>query len=75
MQGNADEDKLIAAAKAVAAHTAQLLLACQVKADPRSENNRRLQVQCLLTYMMSDLVTCVAVVRSLVLLSRKPQRH
>lgn len=45
VQGNADEDKLIAAAKAVAAHTAQLLLACQVKADPRSENNRRLQVR------------------------------
>ena len=41
--GDADEDKLITAAKAVAAHTAQLLLACQVKADPRSESNRRLQ--------------------------------
>ena len=50
VQGNADEDKLIAAAKAVAAHTAQLLLACQVKADPRSENNRRLQVLPLCCY-------------------------
>lgn len=44
VQGNAQEEKLIAAAKAVAASTAQLLIACQVKADPRSENNRRLQV-------------------------------
>ena len=45
VQGNADEDKLIAAAKAVAAHTAQLLHAAQVKADPHSENNKRLQVR------------------------------
>ena len=44
VQGNADEDKLIAAAKAVAAHTAQLLHAAQVKADPHSENNKGLQV-------------------------------
>ena len=44
VQGQAQEEKLIAAAKAVAASTAQLLIACQVKADPRSENNRRLQV-------------------------------
>ena len=43
VKGNADEDKLIAAAKAVAAHTAQLLHAAQVKADPHSENNKRLQ--------------------------------
>lgn len=44
VQGEAREEKLIAAAKAVAASTAQLLIACQVKADPNSENNRRLQV-------------------------------
>ena len=44
VQGQAQEEKLIAAAKAVAASTAQLLIACQVKADTRSENNRRLQV-------------------------------
>ena len=44
VQGHAQEEKLIAAAKAVAASTAQLLIACQVKADARSENNRRLQV-------------------------------
>ena len=44
VQGHAQEDKLIAAAKSVAASTAQLLIACQVKADARSESNRRLQV-------------------------------
>ena len=44
VQGQAQEEKIIAAAKAVAASTAQLLIACQVKADARSENNRRLQV-------------------------------
>lgn len=42
--GQAKEEKLITAAKAVAASTAQLLISCQVKADARSENNRRLQV-------------------------------
>ncbi len=42
--GQASEEKLIAAAKAVASSTAQLLLACQVKADARSDSNRRLQV-------------------------------
>lgn len=41
--GQASEEKLIAAAKAVASSTAQLLLACQVKADARSDSNRRLQ--------------------------------
>jgi len=45
VQGEAQEEKLIAAAKAVAASTAQLLISCQVKADSRSENNRRLQVR------------------------------
>ena len=45
VQGHAQEEKLIAAAKAVASSTAQLLIACQVKADARSENNRRLQVR------------------------------
>jgi len=43
VQGEAQEEKLIAAAKGVAASTAQLLLACQVKADPNSESNKRLQ--------------------------------
>ena len=44
VRGQASEEKLIAAAKAVASSTAQLLLACQVKADARSDSNRRLQV-------------------------------
>ena len=47
MQGQASEEKLIAAAKSVASSTAQLLIACQVKSDVRSENNRRLQVRLL----------------------------
>ena len=36
VQGNSSEEKLIAAAKQVSAATAQLLLACKVKADPNS---------------------------------------
>ncbi len=47
VQGEAQEEKLIAAAKGVAASTAQLLLACQVKADTNSESNKRLQVMCV----------------------------
>lgn len=44
VQGEAREERLIAAAKAVASTTVQLLHAAQVKADPHSENNKRLQV-------------------------------
>ena len=44
VQGNASEEKLIASAKAVANSTAQLLLACRVKADPTSLTQKRLQV-------------------------------
>ena len=44
VQGNASEEKLIASAKAVANSTAQLLLACRVKADPTSLIQKRLQV-------------------------------
>ena len=54
VQGEAQEEKLIAAAKAVASSTAQLLLACQVKADAKSENNKRLQVQ----YLCVNRYTC-----------------
>jgi len=43
VQGNASEEKLIASAKAVANSTAQLLMACMVKADQHSENAQRLQ--------------------------------
>ena len=44
VQGQAQEEKLVVVTKAMASSTAQLLIACQVKADARSENNRRLQV-------------------------------
>lgn len=54
VQGHASEEKLISSAKQVAASTAQLLVACKVKADQDSEAMRRLQVyewlylQCLI---------------------------
>lgn len=44
VQGHASEEKLISSAKQVAASTAQLLVACKVKADHNSEAMRRLQV-------------------------------
>merc|ERR1711990_1005309 len=43
MGGNASEEKLIAAAKQVSAATAQLLVACKVKADADSVAMRRLE--------------------------------
>ena len=44
VQGNATEEKLISAAKQVASSTAQLLVACKVKASADSDATRRLQV-------------------------------
>ena len=44
VQGHASEEKLISSAKQVAASTAQLLVACKVKADQDSEAMRRLPV-------------------------------
>ncbi|XP_039255853.1 talin-2-like isoform X8 [Styela clava] len=44
VQGEASEEKLVSSAKQVAASTAQLLVACKVKADPNSENMKRLQI-------------------------------
>jgi len=44
VQGQATEEKLISSAKQVASSTAQLLVACKVKADPNSAAMRRLQV-------------------------------
>ena len=41
VQGSSSEEKLIAAAKQVSAATAQLLLACKVKADPNSAALKR----------------------------------
>ncbi|KAI2648249.1 Talin-2 [Labeo rohita] len=43
VQGHASEEKLISSAKQVAASTAQLLVACKVKADQDSEAMKRLQ--------------------------------
>lgn len=44
VQGNASEERLIAGANQVASSTAQLLLACRVKADANSATQKRLQV-------------------------------
>ena len=41
--GQSSEEKLISAAKQVASSTAQLLVACKVKADPDSPSTQRLQ--------------------------------
>eukprot|EP00094_Tigriopus_californicus_P009235 TCALIF_08903-PB protein Name:"Similar to TLN1 Talin-1 (Homo sapiens)" AED:0.39 eAED:0.50 QI:0/0.66/0.71/1/0.66/0.71/7/0/654 len=43
VKGHSSEEKLIGAAKQVAGSTAQLLLACKVKADPESASMRRLE--------------------------------
>ncbi|XP_074594271.1 talin-1-like [Brevipalpus obovatus] len=43
VQGYASEEKLISSAKQVASSTAQLLVACKVKADPDSKSMTRLQ--------------------------------
>ena len=53
---NTHEDKLIARAKAVASSAAQLLIACQVKAEARSENNKRLQVEDILLYSVTHCI-------------------
>jgi talin len=44
VQGQASEERLISSSKQVAASTAQLLVACQVKASPNSTAMKRLQV-------------------------------
>merc|ERR1719510_1363438 len=43
VKGHTSEEKLIGAAKQVAGSTAQLLLACKVKADPESQSMKRLE--------------------------------
>ncbi|KAI1290436.1 Talin-2 [Halotydeus destructor] len=43
VRGQASEEKLISAAKLVASSTAQLLVACKVKAEANSQGMRRLQ--------------------------------
>ena len=64
VQGNASEERLVAAAKQVANSTAQLLLACRVQTDANSESQRKLQVFvclfiCLFTmYVLLLLFVC-----------------
>lgn len=53
VQGHASEEKLISSAKQVAASTAQLLVACKVKADQDSEAMRRLQVRTTVSFNTS----------------------
>jgi len=48
VQGVASEEKLISSAKQVASSTAQLLVACKVKADPDADSTKRLQVHNIL---------------------------
>uniref|UniRef100_A0A8C7LM86 Talin 1 n=1 Tax=Oncorhynchus kisutch TaxID=8019 RepID=A0A8C7LM86_ONCKI len=49
VQGHASEEKLVSSAKQVSASTAQLLVACKVKADQDSQTMKRLQVRVLLS--------------------------
>lgn len=58
VQGHASEEKLISSAKQVAASTAQLLVACKVKADHDSEAMRRLQVLVFLITENPLVVLC-----------------
>uniref|UniRef100_A0AAR2LNF1 Talin 1 n=1 Tax=Pygocentrus nattereri TaxID=42514 RepID=A0AAR2LNF1_PYGNA len=51
VQGHASEEKLISSAKQVAASTAQLLVACKVKADQDSQTMKRLQVKAVLSLL------------------------
>jgi len=50
VQGVASEEKLISSAKQVASSTAQLLVACKVKADPDADSTKRLQVRNILRW-------------------------
>lgn len=55
VQGHASEEKLISSAKQVAASTAQLLVACKVKADQDSQTMKRLQVSRIKRRAVSSL--------------------
>ena len=50
VQGHATEERLIAAAKEVEGSTAQLFVACRVKADPNSVAMKSLQVSVVISY-------------------------
>lgn len=59
VQGHASEEKLISSAKQVAASTAQLLVACKVKADQDSQTMKRLQVDThTYTHLTFDMCCC-----------------
>ena len=54
VQGQAQEEKLIVAVKAVASSTAQLLVTGQMTADARSENNRYILTQYQMLINLDD---------------------
>ena len=58
VQGNASQEKLVASAQAVSASTAQLLLACRVKADPNSKAQRGLQVNVPICFFIIISLFC-----------------
>ena len=62
VQGQGSKEKLISSAKQVASSTAQLLVACKVKADVNSYAMRRLQVRTL-----ALCTTCINVMISVLL--------
>lgn len=70
VQGHASEEKLISSAKQVAASTAQLLVACKVKADHDSEAMKRLQVSFRLPLQSLLFEGWLGVVRAMWMLSR-----
>ena len=59
------QDRLVASAKAIAKHTAQLLMACRVKADPNSETNLRLRRAGLSVKKATDSLVEAALVAKL----------
>ena len=62
VQGHASEEKLVSSAKQVSASTAQLLVACKVKADQDSQTMKRLQVSttssCLYSQTLPETRMC-----------------
>ena len=69
VQGHASEEKLISSAKQVASSTAQLLVACKVKADVDSVAMRRLQVR---AFEWRCVFVCVYVCGCLIVCSYMP---
>jgi talin len=61
VQGMASEEKLISSAKQVASSTAQLLVACKVKADPDADSTKRLQVRTVVHMYVTISLSCVQI--------------